>query len=78
MKVAIFILLALPLHADDFFEKKIRPTLMTNCFNCHSGSARTASGGLRLDPWMPGRQVAWLRRADGGWLACYYGLKLTI
>ena len=27
------------------------------------------SGGLRLDPWMPGRQVAWLRRADGGWLA---------
>ena len=20
------------------------------------------SGGLRLDPWMPGRQVAWLRR----------------
>ena len=25
------------------------------------------SGGLRLDPWMPGRQVAWL---DGGrWLA---------
>jgi hypothetical protein len=27
------------------------------------------SGGLRLEPWMPGRQVAWLRRADGGWLA---------
>jgi hypothetical protein len=27
------------------------------------------SGGLRLDPWMAGRQVAWLRRADGGWLA---------
>ena len=26
------------------------------------------SGGLRLDPWMAGRQVAWLRRADGGWL----------
>ena len=24
------------------------------------------SGGLRL---VPGRQVAWLRRADGGWLA---------
>jgi hypothetical protein len=27
------------------------------------------SGGLRLDPWMAGRQVAWLRRSDGGWLA---------
>jgi hypothetical protein len=27
------------------------------------------SGGVRLEPWMPGRQVAWLRRADGGWLA---------
>jgi hypothetical protein len=25
--------------------------------------------GLRLEPWLPGRQVAWLRRADGGWLA---------
>ena len=35
------------------------------------------SGGLRLDPWMPGRQVAWLRRADGGWLACFDGLQLT-
>ena len=35
------------------------------------------AGGVRLDPWMPGRQVAWLRRADGGW-PCYYGLKLTI
>ena len=22
-----------------------------------------------FEPWMPGRQVAWLRRADGGWLA---------
>ena len=27
------------------------------------------SGGVRLEPWMPGRQVGWLRRADGGWLA---------
>jgi hypothetical protein len=27
------------------------------------------AGGLRLEPWMPGRQVAWIRRADGGWLA---------
>ena len=27
------------------------------------------SGGLRLESWAPARQVAWLRRADGGWLA---------
>jgi len=27
------------------------------------------SGGLYLEPWMPGHQTAWLRRADGGWLA---------
>lgn len=27
------------------------------------------AGGLRLEPWMPGRQAAWIRRADGGWLA---------
>jgi hypothetical protein len=25
---------------------------------------------LRVErPWMPGRQIAWMRRADGGWLA---------
>lgn len=27
------------------------------------------SGGLRLEPSMPARQIAWIRRADGGWLA---------
>ncbi|KAB7755181.1 hypothetical protein [Mycolicibacterium mucogenicum] len=27
------------------------------------------AGGLHLEPWMRGRQTAWLRRADGGWLA---------
>ena len=32
-------------------------------------AAWLVAGGVRLDPWMPGRQVAWLRRADGGWLA---------
>ena len=31
------------------------------------------SGGLRLDPWMAGRQVAWLRRADGGWAGAIAG-----
>jgi hypothetical protein len=27
------------------------------------------SFGLQLEPWMPARQLAWIRRADGGWLA---------
>jgi hypothetical protein len=25
--------------------------------------------GLRLEPWMPAHQLAWIRRSDGGWLA---------
>ncbi|OHU76133.1 hypothetical protein [Mycobacteroides chelonae] len=27
------------------------------------------SGGLRVEPWMPGRQHLWLRVRDGSWLA---------
>ncbi len=27
------------------------------------------SGGLALEPWMPARQLAWLLRDDGTWLA---------
>ena len=27
------------------------------------------AGGLRIEPRMLGRQIAWLRRCDGGWLA---------
>ncbi|MBE5477841.1 hypothetical protein E3G68_005174 [Mycobacteroides abscessus] len=28
------------------------------------------ASGLWLEPHMIGRQIAWLRRADGEWLAC--------
>jgi hypothetical protein len=31
-----------------FFEKKVRPILADNCYNCHSASTKTL-GGLRLD-----------------------------
>ncbi|WP_422927981.1 PSD1 and planctomycete cytochrome C domain-containing protein [Singulisphaera sp. PoT] len=31
-----------------FFEKKIRPVLVKNCYSCHAGSVQ-ARGGLRLD-----------------------------
>ena len=32
----------------DFFEKKIRPILANNCFNCHSADTNS-KGGLRVD-----------------------------
>jgi hypothetical protein len=30
------------------------------------------SGGVRLVPWMLGRQVAWLRRTAAGWRWCWW------
>src|SRR5438445_5473231 len=33
----------------DFFEKKIRPILIANCYECHSEKAKKLKGGLRLD-----------------------------
>ena len=32
-----------------FFEKKIRPVLVHNCYECHSGDAAKAKGHLLLD-----------------------------
>lgn len=34
--------------ALDFFERKIRPILVDNCYNCHSANNK-ADGGLRVD-----------------------------
>ena len=31
-----------------FFEKKVRPVLVDNCYNCHSANTN-ARGGLRVD-----------------------------
>ena len=33
----------------DFFESKIRPVLVNNCYVCHSADAKTRMGGLSLD-----------------------------
>ncbi len=33
----------------DFFEKKIRPVLVANCYQCHSASSKELKGELRLD-----------------------------
>lgn len=35
-------------EALEFFEKKIRPLLVNNCYNCHSADNK-AAGGLRVD-----------------------------
>src|ERR1700684_1065627 len=32
----------------EFFEKKVRPILVSNCYNCHSANTN-AKGGLRVD-----------------------------
>jgi hypothetical protein len=34
---------------SEFFERKIRPLLSQQCFDCHSARAETQHGGLRLD-----------------------------
>src|SRR5438477_297745 len=33
----------------DFFEKKIRPVLKENCYECHSSESKKVKGGLLLD-----------------------------
>lgn len=33
----------------DFFEAKIRPVLVENCYQCHSAQAKNVRGGLLLD-----------------------------
>src|SRR5262245_37476295 len=36
-------------EANEFFEKKIRPLLVENCFECHSNKLKEPKAGLRLD-----------------------------
>src|SRR5436305_1589433 len=33
----------------EFFEKKIRPVLVQQCYGCHSSTAKKLRGGLLLD-----------------------------
>jgi hypothetical protein len=33
----------------EFFEKRIRPVLVKNCYACHSAAIKSPMGGLRLD-----------------------------
>ncbi len=36
-------------RADDFFEAKIRPVLVAQCYKCHSAASKSLKGGLRVD-----------------------------
>jgi hypothetical protein len=42
-----------PAAMDDeqlaFFESRIRPVLVTHCYECHSADSRVIQGGLRID-----------------------------
>jgi Protein of unknown function (DUF1553)/Protein of unknown function (DUF1549)/Planctomycete cytochrome C len=33
----------------EFFESKIRPVFVANCYECHSADSKTLQGGLRVD-----------------------------
>ncbi len=33
----------------EFFESKVRPLLVSRCYECHSGTSKKIEGGLRLD-----------------------------
>src|SRR5882672_9083830 len=38
-----------PPDGTEFFEKKIRPLLVENCYKCHSATSEKLKGGFRLD-----------------------------
>ncbi|MBC7815661.1 MAG: DUF1549 domain-containing protein, partial [Planctomycetaceae bacterium] len=48
-------------EAVEFFEKKIRPILVTHCSECHSRESKKQQGGLLLDS-----RDGWMRGGDSG------------
>lgn len=48
--VCLMMLLVAEASEDgNFFEKRVRPVLVGNCFNCHSGEAKKLKGNLFVD-----------------------------
>ena len=45
----------------NFFEKKIRPVLSENCYECHSAKSKELKAGLLLD-----RKAGWERGGKNG------------
>ena len=53
-----------PVAADDgidFFESKIRPVLVRECYECHAADSKQVHGGLLLD-----HRAGLLRGGDSG------------
>ncbi|MGL6076470.1 MAG: PSD1 and planctomycete cytochrome C domain-containing protein [Fimbriiglobus sp.] len=65
LSLCLFItLFASPLLADDgvkFYETKVRPLLVEQCYSCHSASAKKLKGDLKLDG-----PTDWLRGGSSG------------
>ena len=45
----------------EFFESRIRPVMVTQCYRCHSVASGKAKGGLRLDS-----RIGWQTGGDSG------------
>ena len=66
-RMVLSVILAAPLTCaavgDDieFFENRIRPLLVEHCYDCHSGKAKKAKGGLRLDS-----RQGWVKGGESG------------
>ena len=45
----------------EFFETKVRPILVENCYKCHSAGAEKIKGGLVLDT-----REGWMKGGDSG------------
>ena len=59
--LVVVALLWTPLFAsadDEFFEKKIRPLLATQCLHCHSGVGAVMPGTSRVRSLMKPRRAA--------------------
>lgn len=48
-------------EAERFFEKRVRPLLVSRCYSCHSAEAKVVKGGLRLDS-----RAGWMKGGDSG------------
>ena len=60
----VFLFAQLTLAANqntNFFEKKIRPVLSKNCYECHSAKSKQLKAGLLLD-----RKAGWERGGKNG------------
>ncbi len=51
----------IPQEQVDFFEKKIRPVLVENCYKCHSVAEGKSRGGLTLDS-----KEGWVKGGENG------------